>query len=182
MHSRVKFLDSAGRPKEIGTLFVIEGKYLADCIKLQSHLKLELISTVTEANLNIYKAENSDYLCTVRDYSLIMSSQIVELLRPLLQDCADVVAIQTKPLSGYQTTNLFPQNCIIRTVSASVTLARKLDYPLLEQPNIISGVSAGGITLCVIFYAVTSIALILKLPTIIFLQLFLFENTYKRVA
>lgn len=112
---------------------------------MQSHLKLELFTSIPEVNLNIFKADNDEYyICTVRDYNLLMSSQIVQLLRPYVLNCQDVVTIQTKPLSQYQTLNVSSDYCIIRTIATSKKPVKNISYPLLEQPNMISGVSAGG--------------------------------------
>lgn len=90
----------------------------------------------------------NNYVCMIRDYNLILSSEIVELLKKYITVSTDVIAILTKPLVEYQVSELVTKDYVIRSLSASKQSANGLDisFPYLEQPNIISGVSAGGNT------------------------------------
>ncbi|XP_049872600.1 uncharacterized protein LOC126371336 [Pectinophora gossypiella] len=134
-------------PGDIDTIFILEGKYLADCIKMQSS-NLELVNTIPEVSLQLYKSRTvNKYICTIKDYNVVLSSEIVELLRQYLIVSVNVIAIQTKPLSDYQAMELSGQDCIIRAVSTTKRIQLNLKYPKLEQPNIVSGVSAGVISL-----------------------------------
>lgn len=87
--------------------------------------------------------DTNRYVVAIKDCNLVLSSEVVELLKPYLDVSHDVVAIQTKPLADYQSNALSVQQCVIRTVTSSKS-ANKANYPKLEQPNIISGISAGG--------------------------------------
>lgn len=135
-------------PEEIETFAILEGKYLSDSIKPQTHHRLELINWIPEVNLQLYKIKMSNkYICTIKNYNLVLSSEIVELLRQYLTVSTNVLTIQTKALVEYQTMETFAQDCIIRTIRTSkVSKGLDIEFPKLEQPNIISGVSAGGKT------------------------------------
>lgn len=81
----------------------------------------------------------------IRDYNLILSSEIVEMLKKYINVSTDVIGVLTKPLVEYQVSELVTHDYVIRCLSTSKP-TRDLDktFPHLEQPNIISGVSAGG--------------------------------------
>lgn len=133
-------------PEEIETFVVLEGKYLSECIKSQIHHRLELINWIPEVNLQLFKIQMCNkYICTVKNYNLVLSSEIVELLRQYLVVSSNVITIQTKALAEYQAMEISSQDCIIRTILTSKSSKELLvEFPKLEQPNIISGVSAGG--------------------------------------
>lgn len=142
----LKWSQDLKSPEVVETFVIMEGKYLSQCIKSQAHHRLDLIDWIPEVNLQLFKLKMSNkYICTVKNYNLVMSSEIVQLLRPYLAVSANVVAIQTKALPEYQATETSAQDCIIRTIRTSKS-SKELDveFPQLEQPNIISGVSAGG--------------------------------------
>lgn len=113
---------------------------------MQTHKKFELINSIPEVNLQLYKIATDLYFCTLKDYNLVLSTEIVELLKGYLNVSRDVITIQTKPLHEYQASEMANQDCIIRTVASSKGSSNLLSthFPKLEQPNIISGVSAGG--------------------------------------
>lgn len=125
---------------------MLEGKYLSECIKSQTHHRLELINWIPEVNLQLFKVKMCNkYICTIKNYNLVLSSEIVELLRQYLSISSNVVTIQTKALPEYQAMETSAQDCIIRTIRTSKSSkGLDIDFPKLEQPNIISGVSAGG--------------------------------------
>lgn len=133
--------------ENINIFMILEGRYLAESIKMQ--LKLEHVNSVAEVNLKLYKSEDSNcYICIIKDYNLLMSSEIVELIKPFLTSSRDVVAILTKPLVEYQVSELLVKEYVIRSLSTSkpVTKSLGINFPKLEQPNIISGATAGGNT------------------------------------
>lgn len=124
---------------------ILEGRYLAESLKMQ--LKLQHVNSVPEVNMNLYKLEDSySYICILKDYNLLLSSEIVELIKPFLTLSRDVIAILTKPLVEYQVSELIIKEYVIRSLSTSkpVTKSLGINFPRLEQPNIISGASAGG--------------------------------------
>lgn len=143
---RLKWSQDLVSPEEIETLVILEGKYLSECIKSQTRHRLELINWIPEVNLQLFKVKISNkYICTAKSYNLVLSSEIVQLLRPYLDVSADVVTIQTKALPEYQAMETSAQDCIIRTIRTSKSSKEvDIEFPKLEQPNIISGVSAGG--------------------------------------
>lgn len=142
---RLKWLLEIAAPAVIETFMIFEGKYLYDCITQQTKCNLELINSIKEASLHLYKVESMDkYICVTKDYNLLQSSEIVELLKQYLNVSNDVVAVQTKPLAEYHSIELSNQNCVVRTVCTTVPSSSDICFPKLEQPNIISGVSAGG--------------------------------------
>ncbi|XP_013193181.1 uncharacterized protein LOC106136999 [Amyelois transitella] len=134
----------------VESFIVLEGKYLSEITSVQSQHELEMINTINEVNLHIYREKSLNaYLCVVKDYNLLQSSEIVELLRPFIVASKNVIAIQTKPLAEYQSSDISNTDCIIRAVFTSNVASKSLnfDYPRLEQPNIITGLSAGVICL-----------------------------------
>lgn len=135
-------------PEEIETFVMLEGKYLSECIKSQTRHRLELINCIPEVNLQLFKVKTSNkYLCTIKNYNLVLSSEIVQLLRQYLTVSTNVVTIQTKALPEYQAMETSAQDCIIRIIRTSKnSKGLDIEFPKLEQPNIISGVSAGGKT------------------------------------
>lgn len=104
-----------------------------------------LKSSVPDVNLNLFELPSNKYVCSIKDYNLLQSSEIVELMRPLLYKSNDVITIQTKPLLEYQTASQEFSPLIIRKLTTSAR-AQKQDFKFkkLEQPNIVSGVAAGG--------------------------------------
>lgn len=131
-------------PKEIDTFIILEGRYLYDCVR--AHHDLELVNSNAEVNLCLFKTKKqNNYVCMIRDYNLVLSSEIVELLKKYITISTDVIAIVTKPMVEYQVSELVTKDYVIRSISASKPSTRKLNvhFPNLEQPNIISGVSAG---------------------------------------
>lgn len=133
-------------PEEIETFVMLEGKYLSERIKSQTQQRLELINWIPEVNLQLFKVKMSNkYICTIKNYNLVLSSEIVQLLRQYLTVSTNVVTIQTKSLPEYQAMETSGQDCIIRTIQTNKS-SKEFDikFPKLEQPNIISGVSAGG--------------------------------------
>ncbi|KAJ8723297.1 hypothetical protein PYW08_003209 [Mythimna loreyi] len=133
-------------PKQIDTFIILEGRYLYDCIR--AHHELDLVNACSEVNLRLYRTRKmNNYVCTIRDYNLILSSEIVELLKPYINISTDVIAILTKPLVEYQVSELVTKDYVIRSLSTSKQSPNTLDinFTHLEQPNIITGVSAGVI-------------------------------------
>ncbi|KAJ2951107.1 hypothetical protein O0L34_g5492 [Tuta absoluta] len=145
--TELKWQDDLESPDEIETFLILEGKYLADCTKSLSS-NLELINTILAVNLKLYRSKVANqYICTILDYNLVLSSQIVELLRQYLIVSKNVIAIQTKPLAEHQASSP-TVTCTIRTVNTSKRQSLNIkQFPRLEQPNIITGVSAGVISL-----------------------------------
>ncbi|CAH0720053.1 unnamed protein product, partial [Brenthis ino] len=137
-------------PHNVNTLFVLDGKFLSDCIKVQPKDNLKLVNSIPEVNAHMYEVKSGDqFVFTIKDYNLLQSSEIAELLKPILCKSTDVITIQTKPLMDYQTANGSIHSCIIRQLNTS-TLSNKFQnymYSKLEQPNILSGISAGAICL-----------------------------------
>ncbi|CAH2084794.1 unnamed protein product [Euphydryas editha] len=137
-------------PEIIGTLFILEGKFFADCVKVQAKDHLKLINSSTGSNLHLYQILScSEYVCTVKDYNLLQSSEIIDLMKPLISKSADVITIQTKPMTEYQTASLETQPWFIRklTTSNPSKISKDLNFAKLEQPNILSGVGAGAVSL-----------------------------------
>ncbi|XP_068617328.1 uncharacterized protein PSMG1 [Battus philenor] len=134
--------------KEIDTFFIIDGKHLVHFIDLQSQL-LELINEIKEIGLKLFEIKTlNKYLCVVKDYNIVLSSEIVELLQPYLETCRNVITIQTNPMSEYRSTQVQIQPCLVRGIYTSAELvSSRYEFPRLEQPNILSGVAAGVITL-----------------------------------
>lgn len=136
-------------PEKVDALFVLEGKYLSDCIRLQHNNYIELINTVLEANLLLFEIKSSNrYVCTIKDYKLLQSSEIVELLKPIIIKSKDVITIQTKPLTEYQTDHVTSQPLVLKKLNSAASSKPhqtwNLNFPKLEQPNIMCGVNAGG--------------------------------------
>ena len=134
-------------PDSIEILYILEGKLLSDYIKGQPVDYLKLVNSIPEAAANLYKIKCDDFVFTIKDYNLLQSSEIVELLKPILCKCEDVVTIQTKPLPEYQTENPSTHTMVIRQITTTASNKFKklgFNYENLEQPNILSGISAGG--------------------------------------
>ncbi|XP_023934116.1 uncharacterized protein LOC112043083 [Bicyclus anynana] len=134
---------------KIETLFILEGKFISECVKMHPQAHLKLINSVLEVNLHLYEMASNKYVCTIKNYNLLHSSEIVELLKPLIITSDNVVTIQTKTLLEYQTASPVNSPLIIRELSTSKPAPKLWDgkFKRLEQPNIISGVAAGVLCL-----------------------------------
>lgn len=116
-------------------------------VTIQKRNNLELINSIPEVNLHLFRTKDMKmYVCIINNYNLVLSSEIVELLKPYLALSNDIVGIQTKPLAMYQSAELCNQDCLIRSITTTNIPSKDLNlkYPNLEQPNIITGVTAGG--------------------------------------
>uniref|UniRef100_S4P867 Proteasome assembly chaperone 1 n=1 Tax=Pararge aegeria TaxID=116150 RepID=S4P867_9NEOP len=135
-------LDSADK---IDTLFILEGRYMSECVKMHPKFHLQLKNSILDANLHLFELPSNKYVCTIKDYNLLQSSEIVELLKPLLTKSKDVITIQTKPLLEYQTASQLYSPLVIREVTTSTKTQKLCEFKFekLEQPNIVSGVAAG---------------------------------------
>ncbi|XP_053605054.1 uncharacterized protein PSMG1 [Plodia interpunctella] len=146
--TKLALQESTGILAKVESFIILEGKYLTELVALHSQHELEVLNSITKVNLHIYKEKSlNSYLCVVKDYNLLQSSEIVELLKPFLLVSKNVIAIQTKPLAEYQSSEVTNTDCIIRAVFTSNLASKYLNfnYPRLEQPNIITGLSAGVI-------------------------------------
>ncbi|XP_059057320.1 uncharacterized protein LOC131850927 [Achroia grisella] len=133
--------------KEVGTLIILEGKYLSDIVNTHIKSNLEFVNSIKEVNLSLFKSEDN-LICFIKDYNLILSSDIVHILKPYLSIAQNVITILTKSLSEYQSSEYFNKDCIVRTIhTTKPSKFIKYNFPKLEQPNLISGVSAGVISL-----------------------------------
>ncbi|KAM3958963.1 proteasome assembly chaperone 1 [Aphomia sociella] len=136
-----------GTLKEIETFIILEGKYLSDIVSAQTQHKLEFVNSIKEANLNLFTANNK-YICIIKDYELVQSSDIIELLKPYISVSQHVITIQTKALAEFQSSEYFNHDCLVRTIhTTKPSRFHNPNFPKLEQPNIISGISAGVISL-----------------------------------
>ncbi|XP_026748915.1 uncharacterized protein LOC113509713 [Galleria mellonella] len=143
----LQWQQDVGVLKEIEMLTILEGKYLSDIVATQTQYKLEYVNSIKEANLMLSKS-GKNLICFIKDYRLVLSSNIVELLKPYLSVSNNVISIQTKPLAEYQSSEYYNQECLFRTIHTSKpSKFTKFNFPKLEQPNLISGVSAGVISL-----------------------------------
>lgn len=85
------------------------------------------------------------YVCIIYDYDIICSSEIIHLLEKYITNSKEVISMITKPLVEYATSEVCHEECVIRRLSTKNCKNSLLSkYPCLEQPNIISGISAGG--------------------------------------
>ncbi|XP_041979808.1 uncharacterized protein LOC121733579 [Aricia agestis] len=158
-------LESNGNIK---TTFILEGRYLSNCIKQAQELA-EPISSIDSVNLKLYKLKTDNVLvCTIQDYDLLQSSDIVEALRPVVSKSNNVISLLTKPLPDYQSTSLDSSMCIVRKLSTTTAQDNQFNFKNLEQPNIISGVSAG----------VTFLREHLNLPATVLVYYVDFSNDY----
>lgn len=91
----------------------------------------------------------NNYVCVIRDYNIVLSCEIVNLVKQYITISNNIICILTKPLVEYQVSERVHKDYVIRSLSTSKQSTNGLDisFPKLEQPNIISGVSAGGNTL-----------------------------------
>ncbi|KPI94042.1 PREDICTED: uncharacterized protein LOC106121981 [Papilio xuthus] len=146
--SKLQWQNKIDINQDIDTFYFIDGKYLKHFIDLQSQ-QLQLINEIKEVNLRLYKIKLlHKYLCTIKDYDIVLSSEIVQLLEPYLESCKNIITIQTIPISEYRSTQFHVQPCVIRGLyTSAVANKSEFEFPKLEQPNIISGVVAGVISL-----------------------------------
>lgn len=132
-------------PDDIDTFLIFEGRFFYDLVKVQR--ELEHINAIPEVNLHLYKSKTENiYICVIKDYDLVQSSEVVELLKDFITKSKDVVGVLTKPLVEYQVAQLVTKDHVIRSLYTTNQISRRIDssYPNLEQPNIIAGVAAGG--------------------------------------
>ncbi|XP_047515349.1 uncharacterized protein LOC125056333 [Pieris napi] len=149
-NSGLKWTNILEVPDIVDLLLILDGKHISDKVRLQEQDSIVLINTVKEASLSLYKIKlRNAYICILKDYNLLLSSEIVELLRDFIEKSKDIIVFLNKPLVEYQTSNLTYQPYVIRCLKTtkSLTNLHGLNFPKLEQPNIISGVAAGVITL-----------------------------------
>lgn len=130
-------------PKNIDTFYILDGKYLADYILKRSSVELERFDSIIEHNVTVFRDKVSDnYICLLKQYDLLQSSEIVDLLKEFIINSKNVICIQSKPMAEYQVASKSEQDCVIRSICTSKNPSAL--HPRLEQPNIVSGVSAGG--------------------------------------
>ncbi|XP_028175984.1 uncharacterized protein LOC114364164 [Ostrinia furnacalis] len=135
------------RPKIVDAVLIFEGEYLFHCIFAQTKNNLKLKNTVEEIGLSLYKIIlTNNYVFVVRDYDMPRTGEVVELIRYFLNESKEVLTLQTRPLTEYQSPNPVCQS-VIRTVSTTNVKSNDLLYPALEQPNMLTGISAGVISL-----------------------------------
>lgn len=88
----------------------------------------------------------------MKDYNLVQSSEIIELLKDYITNSTDVIGIVIKPLVEYQVSQLVTTDYVLRSLLTSEQVSRGIsDIASLEQPNIIAGVVAGGKILNIAF-------------------------------
>ncbi|KAL4716082.1 hypothetical protein ACJJTC_013859 [Scirpophaga incertulas] len=145
--ARFEWVRKEAIPNAIDCFIVLEGKSFINYIENKSNTKLQYVDSINKIDVTLYKTNELQYVCVVKDNNLLNSSEIVDLLKPYIIVSKDVVTLQTKPLAEYQSMDVTNEMCIIRTVCTSHQSKTNVNFRKLEQPNIITGVSAGVICL-----------------------------------
>ncbi|XP_072932751.1 uncharacterized protein PSMG1 [Epargyreus clarus] len=131
-------------PEKVDNFVLIESR--DDSILSEEKKNILEINCIKKANLRLYKTQTgaNKYICIIKDCDMMLSSDVVKLLKDIITRSKVIVTIVVKSICEYQTEQPTLQSCIIRKVTTTNKLnLMKIDYPKLEQPNIISGVSAG---------------------------------------
>ncbi|XP_038213867.1 uncharacterized protein LOC119833767 [Zerene cesonia] len=146
----LKWPNNLNIPDTIDLFIIFDGKRISEAVKLQSQDSLELVATVREACLQLYKIKlRNAFICVLKDYSLLLTTDIVELLREFLEKSNEVLVLVNKPITDYHTNTESCQSCLVRSMCTTIGPDNRdgLNFSKLEQPNIISGVAAGVVTL-----------------------------------
>lgn len=133
---------------KFNNLFVVEGRQIFDFLQTTVLKKLSPISQIDGYKTSMYKLpETGDYLCITEDNNLDEASQMTELLSPWLSKAEKTHIFTFQSAYTYNTKQEFDKRCFIRTISNLPTkTTNEFDFIApMEDCNIVSGVSAGGL-------------------------------------
>lgn len=135
---------------KFNNLFVVEGRQIFDFIQTTVLKKLSPICQIDGYKTSMYKLlETGNYLCITEDNNLDEAAQMTELLSPWLSKAEKTHVFTFQSAYTYNTKKEFDKRCFIRTISNSSTeTTNEFDFIApMEDCNIVSGVSAGGLFL-----------------------------------
>ncbi|XP_045499236.1 uncharacterized protein LOC123696896 [Colias croceus] len=146
----LKWPNNLNIPDEIDLFIIFDGKRITEAVQIRPQHSLQLVATVKDIGLELYKLRRQKaFICLLKDYNFLLTTDIVELLRVFLEKSEEVLVLVNRPISDYYSNTNLCHSCIVRTLCTTITPEIDLDlnFPKLEQPNIISGVAAGVVTL-----------------------------------
>ncbi|KAK3925860.1 Proteasome assembly chaperone 1 [Frankliniella fusca] len=153
-------------PSSPATILVFYGQLAADFLqkvlhglnpKSAAHLKEKLLSrnkVPKELNLQIYKLSNGIYGCFCPNVDIGKSSSLVlEELVPIFKRCNQVIVVCSLPapfFKGNDSTLDLP-SAFMRALYTSTFDQKDVVAPLLESPNLVTGVPASILSWCEVF-------------------------------
>lgn len=131
-------------PNEIDLLLLMEGTLAVEFAK-SCLISSDPIDEVSLSKVAFYKIPNTQIIiCTSLNDDDTKFGEITLLLQPLLEKSSNVICIQSLSSTRYQNLSVPISNSIIRTLQTTHSTG-KLESRL-EQPNILSGLTAGGMS------------------------------------
>ncbi|OAD56103.1 Proteasome assembly chaperone 1 [Eufriesea mexicana] len=152
------------KPSKIETLIVIEGEMLIDfsrgclCPDLKEVCFVE--DDKQKKMFTIYEVSGEVYLCIVTSsFDVKLSGKLVEKIGDIILSAKNTICITCRHISQFKSKNIpaVPSFLRMLTTKNGENIC-KWKEPLLEQPNIIYGVTAG----------VLSYAQIMELPSVLY--------------
>ncbi|XP_034253296.1 proteasome assembly chaperone 1 [Thrips palmi] len=157
----IQWVDEAS--SSIDTLLIFHGRLAADfLLKIlhgtkstkAGHLKERLFGKPSkEPNILLYKLSNNIYGCLCPSIDIASSNGALDKLIPVFNSCKQLVIIATVPAPFYKgndpTLDLPP--AFMRMLYTSTCDSHHAVAPLLEPPNMVSGIPASILNWCEIF-------------------------------
>ncbi|KAJ1532180.1 hypothetical protein ONE63_000802 [Megalurothrips usitatus] len=160
----IKWVDEA--PTSIETLLVFHGHLATDFLlkvlegsnsKSAAHLKEKILyhgkRSLKELNIFLYNIGHGIFGCLCPAVDIANSNEVVEKLLPVLNITKRVVAIATIPAPFFKgndpTLDLPP--AFMRMLYTSTFDTKDVIAPLLETPNMVTGVPASILNWCEVF-------------------------------
>lgn len=132
-------------PKQFDTLLVAEGVSAVEFAKRCLIEKADPINKILSANVQLYEdRKNSLVLCTSLCDDNVLVADATELLLPWIVSAKNVIVLKTVPLVYYKNIDDTEEAYIIRALHTKQSNNVPSDIRILEQPNILNGIAAGG--------------------------------------
>lgn len=136
------------RMEPIDRFYVFEGRQIFDffnAILLKSTMPICQLESYKTA---VYKLPHTNsVICLTEGNELNRTAQITEMLRPWINAAKETFAFAFQPTYSYYSERNFDRMCFVRSICGNRPVdTTKLDFvEPMEDSNMISGVSAGGI-------------------------------------
>lgn len=107
--------------------------------------EMDSINIISLANVQLYEdRKHSLILCTSLCDDNVIVADATELLLPWILAAKNVIILKTVPLVYYKNSDDAENTYIIRALHTKQSIDVLSDVRILEQPNILNGIAAGG--------------------------------------
>ncbi|XP_077283569.1 proteasome assembly chaperone 1 [Arctopsyche grandis] len=131
---------------KLKTFLIMEGASAVEFADRCLVNKKNVINRIVNANTTLYEIkEQSLVVCTSLCDDDTITSDVTDLLLPWIESATSVFAIKSVPFVYYKSTEDIEDTFLMRALHTEDSTKTPTDVPILEQPNILSGVSAGVI-------------------------------------